>query len=46
MSANVGQIPKKCQIYSKMQLFLGDPLCYVVRDESCIHIENIEEIKS
>ncbi len=38
--------PKRCKIYSKVQLFLGDPLCYVVRDESCIHIENVEEIKS
>jgi len=37
--------PKKCQTYSKIQLFLGDPLCYVVRDESCIHIEKVEEIK-
>ena len=36
--------PKKCQIYSKIQLFLGEPLCYVVRDESCIHIEKIEVI--
>ena len=37
--------PKKCQIYSRVQLFLGDPFCYVVRDESCIHIEKMEEIK-
>ncbi|HIE00712.1 MAG TPA: hypothetical protein EYP59_10570 [Thiotrichaceae bacterium] len=37
--------PKKCQIYSRTQLFLGDPFCYVVRDQSCIHIEKVEEIK-
>jgi hypothetical protein len=38
--------PKKCQTYSRVQLFLGEPLCYVVRDKSCIRIEKIEEIKS
>ncbi len=37
--------PKKCHTYSKLHLLLGDPLCYVVRDESCIHLEKIEEIK-
>jgi hypothetical protein len=37
--------PKKCQSYSRVQLFLGDPLCYVVRDENCINIEKVEGIK-
>jgi len=37
--------PKRCKTYSKLQLFLGEPLCYVVRDESCIHLKKIEEVK-
>jgi len=37
--------PKRCHTYSKLLLLLGDPLCYVVRDESCISLEKFEEIK-
>ncbi len=35
--------PPKCQTYPTS--LLGNPLAYVVRDETCIHLDKIEEIR-
>jgi hypothetical protein len=36
--------PPKCPAYPTQ--LLGNPLAYVVRDETCIHLDKLEEIRT